>query len=32
MGQYQILDGGHYIHNMDPDRIAEESVLFIKGL
>lgn len=32
MGQYQILDGGHYIHNTDPDRIAEESMKFINEL
>ncbi|WP_340015234.1 alpha/beta hydrolase [Paenibacillus sp. FSL K6-1318] len=31
-GQYQLLDVGHYIHNTDPDRIAEESVLFINEL
>ncbi len=32
MGQYQVLDGGHYIHNTNPDRIAEESVQFINKL
>jgi len=32
MGQYQILDSSHYIHNTDPDRIAEESMKFINEL
>ncbi|MGN7416171.1 alpha/beta fold hydrolase [Paenibacillus sp. SAF-068] len=30
-GQYQILDGGHYIHNTNPEQITEESVQFINN-
>ena len=31
-GDYRVLDVNHYIHNFAPDRIAEESRLFIRGV
>jgi pimeloyl-ACP methyl ester carboxylesterase len=31
-GSYLALDVGHYVHNLAPDRIAEESRLFIRDV
>lgn len=31
-GKYMTLDCGHYIHDYEPDKIAEESVKYIEGL
>ncbi|MFD0712130.1 alpha/beta fold hydrolase [Paenibacillus sp. GCM10027626] len=30
-GKYMILDSGHYIHDYEPEIIAEESVKYIEG-
>lgn len=31
-GKYMILDSGHYVHDHEPEIIAEESVKFLEGI
>lgn len=31
-GRYLLLHNGHYVHDTDPDLIAEESIKFIGEL
>ncbi|WMT41293.1 hypothetical protein RE628_01495 [Paenibacillus sp. D2_2] len=31
-GQYMILECGHYVHDYEPELIAEESTKYIEGL